>query len=324
MRPVRRAAVALAGAAALAAPAVVGAQGTSTAPAPVGSPDPVAARDAALDAALAWSDVLGASRAPALPAPGDTRAVILVLRDLPAAAADPADRAAAAAAVTARQDALAPVLADLGATITFRYRVLLDAVAVSVPAARVEALAALSEVAAVVPVGYLSPAQAAPSTPAPAPPGAPGAPAVAGPPAGPAHIALIDAGVDASHPWLGGGIGPTFPIIGGADLVDGDADPAPGAGDPALEAHGTQMASLVLRDPALRGLAPDAVPRLLAYRVVTGEPAAGRVQALARTDRVLAALERAVDPDGDGDPRDRADVILLGVAGAFDGAIARI
>ena len=77
---------------------------------------------------------------------------------------------------------------------------------------------------------------------------------------------------------------------------------SPGAGDPALEAHGTQMASLVLRNTALEGLEPDAVPRLLAYRVVTGEPAGGRVQALARTDRVLAALERAVDPDGNGDP----------------------
>ena len=148
MRPVRRAAVALAGAAALAAPAVVGAQGTGPAVTAPGAPDPVAARDAALDAALAWRDVLGASRAPALPAPGDTRAVILLLRDPPAAAADPDDRAAAAAAITAQQDALQPVLADLGATITFRYRVLVDALAVSVPAGRVEALGALAEVAA--------------------------------------------------------------------------------------------------------------------------------------------------------------------------------
>ena len=320
MRPVRRAAVALAGAAAFAAPVAMAAP---TAPADLvpaaPASDPVAARDAALDAALAWRDVLGATRAPALPAPGDTRAVILLLKDPPAAAADPEDRAAAAAAVTAQQDALQPVLADLGATITFRYRVLVDAVAVSVPAGRVESLGTLAEVEAVVPVGYLSPAQVAPSIPADAPAGERAAPAVSGPAGAPAHIALIDAGVDASHPWLGGGIGPTFPIIGGADLVDGDADPAPGPGDPALEAHGTQMASLVLRDPALQGLPPDAVPRLLVYRVVTGEPAGGRVQALARTDRVLAALEKAVDPNADGDPRDHADVILLGVAGAFDG-----
>ena len=81
-------------------------------------------------------------------------------------------------------------------------------------------------------------------------------------------MALIDAGIDPSHPWLGGGIGPTFPIIGGADLVDGDSDPRPGEADPSIEAHGTQMASLLLRSPALAGLPPDRVPRLLAYRVV--------------------------------------------------------
>ena len=240
-----------------------------------------------------------------------------MLRDPPAAAADPDDRAAAAAQISERQAALEPVLASLGATVTFRYRVLLDAVAVSVPAGRVEALAALAEVAAVVPVGFLAPAQVAPTGPEPLPGAAAGAPAVAGP--GPEHIALIDAGVDVSHPWLGGGMGPTFPIIGGADLVDGDHDPSPGEADPSAEAHGTQMASLVLRSPALAGLAPAQVPRLLAYRVVAQEPVAGRLQALARTDRVLAALEQAVDPNLDGDPSDRAGVILLGLAGAFDG-----
>ena len=135
----------------------------------------------------------------------------------------------------------------------------------------------------------------------------------------PLHVALIDAGVDVAHPWLGGGIGPTFPVLGGADLVDGDGDPRPSATDPAMEAHGTQMASLLLRSPALAGLPPDRVPRLLAYRVVAPEPVGGRLRPLARTDRVLAALERAVDPDGDGDTADGAEVILLGLADGFAG-----
>jgi subtilase family protein/PA domain-containing protein len=86
-----------------------------------------------------------------------------------------------------------------------------------------------------------------------------------------------------------------------------------------MEAHGTQMASLVLRSPALAGLAPSDVPRLLAYRVVAPEAVGGRVRPLARTDRVLAALEDAVDPNGDGDTADAAQVILLGLAGSFDG-----
>jgi hypothetical protein len=319
MRPVRRAAVAIAGAVALAAPVSLAA--APTAPAELvpqaPAPDPLAIRSSALDAAAAWRDTLGAHRAPPLPTPGDTAAVILVLRGPPAAAADPGGRAVAAAQISEQQAALEPVLASLGATVTFRYRVLLDAVAVSVPASRVEALAALSEVAAVVPVGFLAPAQVAAAGPEPVSGASVAAPAVAGP--GPAHIALIDAGVDASHPWLGGGMGPTFPIIGGADLVDGDVDPSPGEPDPSAEAHGTQMASLVLRSPALAGLAPAQLPRLLVYRVVAQEPVAGRLQPLARTDRVLAALEQAVDPNLDGDPSDRAEVILLGLAGAFDG-----
>ena len=313
-----RAVIALAGASALLAPA---ASVATTAPRDLlpasGEPAP-AAREAALDAAAAWGDALEAVRAPRLPVPGDTESVILLLTDPPAAASDPADRAAAARAVTARQDALIPTLTSLGATVTFRYRMLVDAIAVNLPAGRLEALAALPDVRAVVPVTYLAPAQAG-TAPAPAALEAPAqpAPSVAGP--GPAHIALIDAGVDPSHPWLGGGIGPTFPIIGGADLVDGDDDPRPSEADPALEAHGTQMASLVLRSPALQGLAPADVPRLLAYRVVAPEPVGGRLRPLARTDRVLAALERAVDPNGDGDPDDGAEVILLGLADGFAG-----
>ena len=61
------------------------------------------------------------------------------------------------------------------------------------------------------------------------------------------------------------------------------------------------------------------MPRLLAYRVVAAEAVGGRMRPLARSDRVLAALEHAVDPDGDGDPSDAAAVILLGLAAGFDG-----
>ena len=75
------------------------------------------------------------------------------------------------------------MLADsLGATVTFRYRVLIDAVAVSVPAGRLEALAALPEVAAVVPCRFLAPAQVAGAAPQAIPPAAPRLPPAAGPP----------------------------------------------------------------------------------------------------------------------------------------------
>lgn len=315
MRPAARAALVLAGASALAVPAAV-AGPTTPQPAPGALSAGAHARTGALDAAAAWRDSLEAYRAPRLPTPADTESAILVLADPPAASADPADRAAAARAITERQNALLPTLASLGATVTFRYRVLVDAIAVNLPAGRLEALAALPEVRAVVPVAYLAPAQAGGvATAPPLEPVAGGAPAVAG--VGPLHIALIDAGVDVSHPWLGGGLGPTFPVVGGADLVEGDDDPRPADPDPAVEAHGTQMASLVLRSPALQGLAPADVPRLLAYRVVAAEAVGGRLRPLARTDRVLAALERAVDPNGDGDTADGAEVVLLGLSEAF-------
>ena len=317
MRASARLAAAAIGAIAVAVPAGALAAPTLDAPQPAGGGS-AETRTAALDAAAAWRDTLDAFRAPRLPTPTDTESVILVLGDAPAARAAPAGRAAAAEEISARQRALEPVLASLGATITFRYRVLVDAVAVRLPAGRLEALAALPEVRAVVPVTFLAPAQATGATAAPAPESAPAAPAVAG--AGPAHIALIDAGIDPSHPWLGGGMGPTFPIIGGADLVDGDGDPRADGADPALEAHGTQMASLVLRSEALQGLPPAAVPRLLAYRVVAPEAVGGRVRPLARSDRVLAALEDAVDPDGNGDTSDAAAVILLGLSSGLAAA----
>ncbi len=285
-------------------------------------PDDVERREAALDAAAAWAGTLEAHRAPQAPAPGETESVIVLLRGAPAVSVAPDRRAAAAATIMARQQKVESTLGDLGATVTFRYRVLVNGLGLRLPTGRVAAVAELPEVEAVIPVSFLAPAQIAPAAaPTPTPPQDPAAPLpVVAPGPRPAHIAMIDAGIAAEHPALGGGIGPTYPVIGGADLVDGDNDPAANPGDPDGEAHGTQMASLVLGSPALADLPPASVPRLLAYRVVAREPVGGRLRPLARSDRVLAALERAVDPDGDGDPRDRAEVILLGLAAGFDGA----
>ena len=326
-RPRRRPPIALGLAAVLAAaPAALAAPTAAAQPAPpptgaATAPvvDAAAVRAGALDSAAGWRDTLEAHRAPQLPTPGDTESVILLLAAPPAAAVAPPERAAAARAVTAAQDALAPVLSSLGATVTFRSRVLVNAIGVRLPAGRLEALAALPEVVAAVPVAFLAPAQARPAGSSPAPPREPVPAPRAAAGGTPAHIALIDAGIDATHPWLGGGIGPTFPVIGGYDLIDRDPDPTADPADPAAEAHGTQMASLVLRSQALAGLPPERAPRLLAYRVVAREAVDGRLRPLARTDRVLAALERAVDPNGDGDTADGAEVILLGLAAGFDG-----
>jgi minor extracellular serine protease Vpr len=269
-----------------------------------------------LDAAAAWRDTIEGYRAPDRVPVGDAEEVIVILADASASAVPPAERAAAAAAISKRQDELVPVLEQLGAKMTMRYRILLNGFSVQVPRGQVPAIAALADVEAVIPVAFLSPAGVAgdapvvttdPVEPRPVPQ----------PTAGPAHIALIDAGVDSGHAALGGGMGPTSLILGGADLVQGDPDPT---GDGTADAHGTGMAGLVLRSAALEGLEPEKMPRLLAYRVVAPEIVDGRTLRLARTDRILAAMERAVDPDQNGDTADRSEVILIGLANGFGGA----
>jgi hypothetical protein len=170
---------------------------------------------------------------------------------------------------------------------------------------------------AVYPVTYLVPAQVGATTPQPLPSSA-AAPTAAPVTAAdaPQTIALIDAGIHPEHPSLGGGIGLDRLIIGGGDLVNGNDGPQAPAERRVEEAHGTQMAGLVLGSPELRGFAPDRIPRLRAYRVVADEMVDGRTQSLARTDRVLAAMDRAADPDNNGDLSDHSSVILLGMAGA--------
>jgi hypothetical protein len=268
----------------------------------------------ALASAAAWHDVLEGYRVPELPPPGDTESVIVLLRGSAAGAAGLAARPERAAAISLEQQRVEQSVAGMGGVVTFRYRMLVNGLGVRVPTGRLATLAALPAVRAVVPVSYLAPA-AEPSAAAPSAPIA-AAPARAG---GPRHLALIDGGVDVSHPWLGGGIGPTHPIVGGADLVERDADPTLSSAAAEIEPHATQMASIVLRAPEIEGLEPAARPRLVSYRVVAAEQVEGRMRPLARTDRVLAALERAVDPNGDGRTEDAPEVILIGLSRGFDG-----
>lgn len=277
-----------------------------------------------LAAADAWRDVLEAHGAPQLPPPADTESAVIVLDGAAIADYAQADRAAAVAQIALQQASVEPALLGLGATINFRYRALVNGFGIRVPTGRLALVAQLPEVKAIYPVSYMAPAQDSAADPQAQPlPGAPGgaAPAQAQTGSGPdpATIAMIDAGIQPEHPWLGGGIGPDRLIVGGADFVTGNPEPQASTDGRFAEAHGTEVAGIVLRSPALAGLPPDRVPRLLAYRVVAREFVDGRVRPLARSDRVLAAMERAVDPNLDGNLDDRAEVILLGVARSFDG-----
>lgn len=105
------------------------------------------------------------------------------------------------------------------------------------------------------------------------------------------RVAVLDTGLDATHPLFAGRVG------AGRDFVDDDADPAEagGSGDAGF-GHGTHVAGLVLL------AAPDAT--LMPARVLDAQ---GRGNAW-----VLAeALGWAVDPDADPATDDGAHVINL-------------
>lgn len=132
-------------------------------------------------------------------------------------------------------------------------------------------------------------------------------------------IALLDTGVDRGQPYLQGRLQP------GIDIVGGDAD-ASAAADPSgrgrLERHGTEMAGILVgaNGPGgTAGIAPGA--SVLPIRVAGWQPdVTGGFAVYARTDQLIAGLERAVDPNLDGDAHDAARVALIGEAvsyGAF-------
>lgn len=114
------------------------------------------------------------------------------------------------------------------------------------------------------------------------------------------RVAIIDTGVDYNHPDLGGGMGPEFKVIGGWDFANNDHDPMDEIG------HGTHVAGIVAADGELRGVAPAA--KLLVYNVFhpTGD---------AFESDILAAMEKAVDPDGDPLTDDGAHVINMSLGG---------
>src|SRR5918994_7944936 len=139
-------------------------------------------------------------------------------------------------------------------------------------------------------------------------------------------IALLDTGVDATHPFI------RERLLDGVDVLHPDARALarPHPNDPMrLERHGTQMAGLLVGGGGpggARGVAPGAT--LLPIRVAGWQPnAEGGFAVYSRTDQLLAGLEWAVDPDADGDVLDAARVAVVGVPEPFaafpDGPVAR-
>jgi hypothetical protein len=129
-------------------------------------------------------------------------------------------------------------------------------------------------------------------------------------------IALLDTGVDRFHPALHGRVREGFDVVANDESALAEAAP----GRPAdLERHGTQLAGILVGagGPGLPdGIAPRA--SLLPIRVGGWQPdAAGDYAVYARTDQLIAGLERAVDPNQDGDAQDAARIAVLGLAEPF-------
>lgn len=109
-------------------------------------------------------------------------------------------------------------------------------------------------------------------------------------------VAVLDTGVDYTHPDLGGGFGLGYKVIGGHDFAYNDTDPMDD------NYHGTHVAGIIAANGAIKGVAPDA--QILAYKVFYAS-------GWGRGSMVIAAIERACDPDENPATDDKADVINM-------------
>jgi subtilisin family serine protease len=259
------------------------------------------------------------------------------------------------AAAKAARDAFYNNAAAQGVNVTERrsFDTLWNGVAVNVPAADVAGLASVPGVLSIYPVNTISLASPLPAENSPSDGAVPitghsssidlahsttmiGANLAnaSGATGAGVKVAIVDSGVDYTHPDLGGCFGPTCKVVGGWDFVGDtyDSNPAdstyqpiphpgpdpapcdankadliaqrPGAGSSSA-AHGTHVAGIVAAKAAsatgVTGVAPDA--KILAYRVFGCNGSTG-------DDIIIAALERAYT--------DGARVLNMSLGDAFN------
>ena len=117
-------------------------------------------------------------------------------------------------------------------------------------------------------------------------------------------IGILDTGIDYLHPDLGGGIGPSFKVLGGYDFINNDNDPIDDNG------HGTHVAGIAAANgTSLKGVAPDA--SLYAFKVLDNTGSG-------LTSVVIAGIERALDPDQDTNTNDAVNIISMSLGGPGD------
>jgi len=115
-------------------------------------------------------------------------------------------------------------------------------------------------------------------------------------------VAIIDTGVDYTHPDLGGCF-PDCKVLFGWDFVNNDADPMDDYG------HGTHVAGIVAANGSVMGVAPDA--SLMAIKVLDQ-------YGNGLFSDVIAGIELATDPDGDPGTNDGAQVMNISLGGPGD------
>ncbi|MCL1061840.1 S8 family serine peptidase, partial [Shewanella benthica] len=124
-------------------------------------------------------------------------------------------------------------------------------------------------------------------------------------------VAVLDSGIDYTHPDLGGCMGEGCRVVAGYDFVNDDTDPMDGYG------HGTHVAGIIgANGLSMQGVAPEVT--FHAYKVLSD-------QGYGATSGIIAALEKAVDPDGDPLTDDAVDIInmSLGGGGSADGPLSQ-
>jgi LPXTG-motif cell wall-anchored protein len=127
------------------------------------------------------------------------------------------------------------------------------------------------------------------------------------------RVAVLDSGVDYRHPALGGCLGSNCKVSDGYDFVDNDADPLEIADR--NYGHGTAVAGIIAAKSAeFNGYAPEAT--LMAYRIVNSD-------GYGSVSHLLAALERAMDPDAEPTTKDGAHIVVL-KSRIYDAEIAKL
>jgi subtilisin family serine protease len=116
-------------------------------------------------------------------------------------------------------------------------------------------------------------------------------------------VAVLDTGIDHTHPDLGGCIGAGCKVAGGYNFVEGED--ATNSMD--QNGHGTHVAGIIAAKGVLTGVAPDVT--LYAYKVLS-DLGSGN------DSGIIAALEKAVDPDGDPLTDDQIDIVNMSLGGA--------